>query len=78
MGLFDMFKKPSAQAQGGVQKVKDPVCGMMLNPAKAEGEDVRVGKKYYFCSINCQQTFRRNPLNFIEKDAPSTTPESKA
>ncbi len=36
--------------------IKDPVCGMTVDPAKSLHSD-RDGKTYYFCSEPCQQQF---------------------
>src|SRR3989344_2786993 len=39
---------------------KDPICGMKVEPKKAEPKglaSIKAGKKYYFCSKNCKFTF---------------------
>ncbi len=36
--------------------VRDPVCGMMVNPETALRSDL-AGRAYYFCSSGCQRTF---------------------
>lgn len=36
--------------------VRDPVCGMMVNPETAFRSDL-AGRAYYFCSSGCQRTF---------------------
>jgi len=39
---------------------KDPICGMKVEPKKAEPKglvSIKTGKKYYFCSKNCKFTF---------------------
>ena len=43
---------------------KNPVCGMMLEPAKAAGKLVHAGNTYYFCSAQCQRTFQENPRKY--------------
>ncbi len=45
---------------------KDPVCGMMVDPAKAAGSSVYNGKTYYFCAIACKQKFDREPQKFVK------------
>ncbi|KKS97997.1 MAG: cation transporting P-type ATPase, Cu2+-exporting ATPase [Candidatus Gottesmanbacteria bacterium GW2011_GWA2_43_14] len=45
-------------------KVKDPVCKMMVDPEKAEYKSNHDGKTYYFCSENCQKTFEADPQNY--------------
>jgi Cu+-exporting ATPase len=39
-------------------KVKDPICGMTIDPAKAAGGSVtRNGVTTHFCSATCKRTF---------------------
>ena len=61
MGIFDGFKKYVATRD---EKVKDPVCGMLV----VENSDLKVtfeGNSYYFCSISCKEEFDNNPGNFV-------------
>ena len=39
------------------QKVRDPVCGMEIDPASAAGTAVRNDETFYFCSEHCRQKF---------------------
>jgi Cu(I)/Ag(I) efflux system membrane fusion protein len=41
--------------------VKDPVCGMEVDPAKAAGQSEHNGRTYYFCSQQCKKDFDKNP-----------------
>ena len=36
--------------------LRDPVCGMMVDTAKALRSDIG-GRRFYFCSSGCQRTF---------------------
>ena len=62
----------------------DPVCDMTVVPATAAGTHVHDGKTYYFCSMWCRDTFAKEPLRFINKNAaksehvPATAPDSPA
>ncbi len=42
-------------------KVRDPVCGMMVDPAKAAAKFDYQGKTYYFCNPGCLKKFQANP-----------------
>jgi len=44
---------------------KDPVCGMMVEPAKAAGQHEYKGTVYYFCSPNCLARFKVEPEKFL-------------
>jgi P-type Cu+ transporter len=46
-------------------RVKDPVCGMMVDPQKAAGKVEHAGKTYYFCSPRCQERFEKEPERFL-------------
>ena len=39
---------------------KDPICGMEIDEKKAEFSIAKNGKKYYFCSKNCYDSFLKN------------------
>jgi P-type Cu+ transporter len=52
------------QAASG--KVKDPVCGMMIDPHTTSHRAQYQGKPYYFCSSGCQSKFMANPAKYVE------------
>ena len=52
------------QYGAGESSVKDPVCGMKVNPASAAGKTEHGGRTYYFCSPHCQEKFRAAPARY--------------
>ena len=46
-------------------KVKDPVCGMMVDTESAV-KHVYKGNVYYFCCEHCLATFKANPEKYIK------------
>lgn len=50
---------------------KDPVCGMMVEPATAAASYEYEGKTYYFCAVGCKAAFEKDPAKYLGK-APST------
>ena len=48
-------------------KVKDPVCGMEIDPRSAAGTSSYQGQTYYFCSPSCKKTFDRDPATYAGK-----------
>jgi Cu+-exporting ATPase len=48
-------------------KVRDPVCGMEIDPATAAGHVDHEGKTYYFCSKGCQKAFEADPTGYRAK-----------
>src|SRR5712664_1079254 len=61
---------PGLPILSSTPKVKDPVCGMTVDPQKSAGKVEHGGKTYYFCSARCADRFENNPENFIA--APGT------
>ncbi len=47
------------------EQVKDPVCGMTLDRAKAAGSVQFQGKTYYFCAPTCQAKFEKAPQQYV-------------
>jgi Cu+-exporting ATPase len=45
---------------------RDPVCGMMVEPAQAAGTAVHDGKTYYFCAISCRDRFVAEPAKYLQ------------
>ncbi len=38
-------------------KVKDPVCGMAIDPSTAAAHGTYSGQTIYFCSVGCQRQY---------------------
>src|SRR5579883_1328340 len=55
---------------GAAARVKDPVCGMMVDPQKAAGNVEHAGQTYHFCSTRCMERFTKEPEKFLA--APGT------
>ncbi len=51
--------------------VKDPVCGMEIDPKTAAGKSEYQGQTYYFCSPGCKRDFDKDPAKYIGKSQPS-------
>jgi Cu+-exporting ATPase len=56
------------------QKVKDPICGMMIEPAEAAGRVDYKGQNYFFCSKNCLERFRADPEKYLKSSLSSVAP----
>ena len=46
--------------------VKDPVCGMTVDPAKVAGREDYNGATYYFCGQSCTAKFRADPEKYLQ------------
>lgn len=50
-----------------IVKVKDPVCGMMVDPATARGGSFEFeGTTYSFCNPRCKERFQAEPKKFLD------------
>ncbi len=45
--------------------LRDPVCGMVVDPTSAAGHSEFRGQTYYFCSAHCQQKFDADLANAL-------------
>ncbi|UCG78083.1 MAG: heavy metal translocating P-type ATPase [Nitrospirota bacterium] len=45
-------------------KVKDPVCGMEIDVENSAGTSEHKGNKYHFCSLQCKESFDKNPSTY--------------
>ncbi len=48
--------------------VKDPVCGMTLQPEDAVGKIEFRDKTYFFCSEDCRDEFDESPEDYVESE----------
>ena len=51
-------------------RVRDPVCGMEVDPATAKHRAEHAGKTYYFCCAGCGAKFAANPQAYVLERAP--------
>src|SRR5438309_2776311 len=51
--------------------VKDPVCGMAVDPATAKHRRAYGGQTYYFCCQHCAEKFEAAPEKFLQAPARS-------
>src|SRR5450631_4253858 len=55
---------------GHATTVRDPVCGMTINPAKSQHRFDHRGETYHFCSSGCRTKFAADPQTYLDKTAP--------
>ncbi len=58
-------KQPGLTILPSAPRVKDPVCGMMVDPEKAAAKLEHAGKTYFFCSSRCTERFAKEPVKFL-------------
>ncbi len=50
---------------GEAELVRDPVCGMTIEPRNAMSHQAYKGQTYYFCNPSCAVRFAANPDEFV-------------
>ncbi len=57
-------------------KVKDPVCGMSVDPHTAKHHHTHEGRTYFFCNPRCREKFIADPMKYLapEKAPPVPVP----
>src|SRR5579864_8405622 len=55
--------------------VKDPVCGMDVDPATAAGKLEHGGQSYFFCSRHCVEKFRADPEKYLRGEIERHEPQ---
>ncbi|MGC3972937.1 MAG: YHS domain-containing protein [Nitrospira sp.] len=72
-----MQAMPAQEAATGGER--DPVCGMMVQPATAAGSHTHEQKTYYFCCQGCLEKFRADPARYLAPiSAPASTPPRRS
>jgi YHS domain-containing protein len=56
------------------EMVKDPVCGMEIDPNEAAGTSEYEGTTYYFCAEGCKNDFDADPAKYVA--AAAAAPEA--
>jgi P-type Cu+ transporter len=59
---------------GGHKIVRDPVCGMSVDPATSQHQFDYHGETWHFCSAGCRTKFAADPTQYLDK----TTPKAAA
>ena len=49
-----------------MNQVKDPVCGMMVDPETAPAHTTYESQEVYFCSHDCRREFEAEPTQYVE------------
>jgi Cu+-exporting ATPase len=54
--------------------VKDPVCGMEVDPRSAGNKATHAGRIYHFCSARCRDRFAADPARYVLPAAAEAAP----
>ena len=59
---------------GRAERVRDPVCGMAVDPHTTPHRHQHAGRPYYFCSAGCQAKFAADPAKYLAPSAMTAPP----
>ena len=60
----EVYEHEDRKENKAMTTVKDPVCGMEIDPTTAAASEEHEGTTYYFCSHNCRERFVADPEKF--------------
>ena len=63
-GGMEMLRAHARRPEEGAKLVRDPVCGMSVDPATTKEKVEHAGATYYFCSEGCRSTFEKDPARY--------------
>ena len=64
----------AGDASGTAERVRDPVCGMSVDPHTTPHRHQHAGRPYYFCSAGCQAKFQADPAKYLAPSAMTAPP----
>ena len=72
----ERFLAPKSPEPAAKESLRDPVCGMKVDPATAKHKAEHGGQPYYFCSAGCQAKFSADPARYLapKSEAPPPKP----
>ena len=77
-GVEHREPRPAARTAGSERSpsapVRDPVCGMSVDPRTAQYRAQRDGSTVYFCSEHCRTTFLADPDSYSAPHTPGAAP----
>jgi Cu+-exporting ATPase len=71
---MDMSHESSCGHAAHGTTVKDPVCGMSVDPHRSNHRADHGGRTYHFCSAGCRAKFLADPSRYLDAKAPETAP----
>ncbi|MFO7581639.1 heavy metal translocating P-type ATPase [Guyparkeria sp.] len=68
----------SDPSQDTASSATDPVCGMQVDPARAEHTTHFGGEDWYFCSAGCKARFEEDPERYLSGESPEADADPEA
>ena len=76
MSAVDPRDRTADHEHHAPESVRDPVCGMNVDPATTPHRAEHAGHSYFFCSAKCRERFVAEPGRYLSEDRAGRTPIS--
>src|SRR5688572_17423203 len=63
-----------ATSSAGTDILRDPVCGMEIDPGEVAEQVTHAGVAHSFCSSGCARKFRDDPERYLDAEGPPNVP----
>jgi len=50
-----------------MNQVRDPICGMMVDPDTAPAHTIYESQEVFFCSHECRRKFEAEPARYVDR-----------
>ena len=50
-----------------IERARDPVCGMSIDPARTPHRTEHEGQSYFFCGARCRERFMAEPARYVSE-----------
>jgi YHS domain-containing protein len=62
----ELVPRPAGTEERSMDKVRDPVCGMLINREAADARAANGEREFFFCSNECAGAFEAAPERYVE------------
>jgi P-type Cu+ transporter len=74
MSAADPRDRTADHEHDAPERVRDPVCGMSVDPAATPHRADHAGQPYFFCGAKCRDRFVAEPARYLSEDQASREP----
>jgi P-type Cu+ transporter len=65
MSAADPRDRAADQEHDAPERVRDPVCGMSVDPTATPHRAEHAGQHYFFCGAKCRERFIAEPSRYL-------------
>jgi Cu+-exporting ATPase len=68
MSVAEPNDRTADHEHNALESVRDPVCGMSVDPATTPHHAEHAGQRYFFCGAKCRGRFVAQPIRYLSDD----------